>query len=149
MGAGSAGSYADKGAVAVTHEGLRTEVTTRGFRLQVDEPASVGGTEAGPTPYDHLATALAACTSMTLRMYADRKDLPLDSARTTVTFDRVHADDCAHCDTEEGRIELFTRTVELTGDLDDETRARLLEIADRCPVHRTLEGTIEVHTEGG
>ena len=81
---------------------------------------------------------------------SDRKDLPLERVSTEVGFDRVHADDCAHCDTREGRIELFTRTVTLQGDeLDERARDKLMDIADRCPVHRTLEGQIEIQTEAG
>jgi putative redox protein len=83
---------------------------------------------------------------MTLRMYASRKDWPLASVEATVTHDRVHADDCANCEHVEGRIDLFERTLRITGDLDDEQRTKLIEIADKCPVHRTLEGQIEVHT---
>ena len=140
------GSYDDDTAAATTAEGLRAQVATRGFLLQADEPESVGGTETGPTPYDYLGAALASCTSITVRMYADRKQLPLDEVTTEVSFDRVHAEDCVHCEHEDGRIELFTRTVTLQGDLDDEQREKLLSIANRCPVHRTLEGHIEVHT---
>jgi uncharacterized OsmC-like protein/fermentation-respiration switch protein FrsA (DUF1100 family) len=140
------GSYGDGTTTANTGAGLTTEVSTRGFRLSADEPRSVGGAETGPTPYDYLAAGLAACTSMTLRMYADRKHIPLDDVTTSVSFDRVHADDCAGCEHTEGRIERFTRNVTLHGDLDRETRDRLLAIADRCPVHRTLEGQIEIHT---
>ncbi len=144
-----AGSYDDVGAVARTSDGLTTAVSSRGFTLVADEPRSVGGAEAGPTPYDYLAAGLAACTSMSLRMYADRKQLPLTDVTTTVTFDRVHADDCADCDHADGRIERFTRVVTLHGELDRPTRDQLLSIADRCPVHRTLEGQIEVDTVEG
>lgn len=144
-----AGSYQDDTAVARTTTGLNARVTTRGFLLQADEPASAGGTESGPTPYDYLGAALASCTSMTVRMYADRKQLPLDEVVTEVGFDRVHADDCADCEHTDGRIERFTRTVTLRGDLDDETREKLLSIANRCPVHRTLTGQIEVRTAMG
>lgn len=141
-----AGSYDDRTTVARTGDGLTTEVSTRGFLLSADEPRSVGGAETGPTPYDYLASGLAACTSITLRMYADREQIPLDDVTTSVSFDRVHANDCSGCEHTEGRIERFTRTVALHGDLDRQTRDRLLRIADRCPVHRTLEGQIEVHT---
>lgn len=141
------GTYDDRGAVATTTDSYRTRVTTRGFLLQADEPTSVGGGETGPTPYDYLAAALASCTSMTLRMYADRKELPLDEVETRVDFDRVHAEDCQGCEHHDGRIELFTRSVTLHGDLDDAARDRLLSIANRCPVHRTLEGQIHVRTE--
>lgn len=121
-------------------------MATRGFALTADEPPSLGGAETGPTPYDYLAAAPASCTSMTLRMYADRKGIALDDVTASVTFDRVYARDCAERDHDDSRIERFSRTVALLGDLDAETRAKLLSIADRCPVHRSLEGQIEVHT---
>ena len=143
------GTYGDDVAVARTTSGPDARVTTRGFLLQADEPASAGGTETGPTPYDYLGAALAACTSMTVRMYADRADLRLEEVTTEVAFDRLHARDCEECEHSEGRIQRFTRTVTLQGDLDDEARARLLSIADRCPVHRTLEGQIEIRTRAG
>ncbi|MFP5309142.1 MAG: alpha/beta fold hydrolase [Actinomycetes bacterium] len=150
-GVGDAGAYADKRVAAHNSSGLAADVHTRGFTLRVDEPASVGGTETGPTPYEYLGAGLASCTSLTLRMYAERKGWPLDEVVTTVDFDQVHAEDCEECTredgtTHEGRIERFTRTVTLTGDLDDEQRAGLLRIADRCPVHRTLEGHIHIVT---
>ena len=127
--------------------GFRTALQARGFALAADEPASIGGTQTAPTPYDYLGLALASCTSMTIQMYARRKQLPLDSVRVTVSHDRVHATDCAECDRVEGHIDRLTRTVSLTGDLSDAQRDRILQIADRCPVHRTLENDIHVVTE--
>ncbi len=146
LGQGDADSYDDAAVTATNHGGLRTAISTRGFTMLADEPSSVGGTERGPTPYDYLSAGLAACTAMTLRMYASRKDWPLSSVEATVTHDRIHADDCANCEHVEGRIDRFERTLRITGDLDDEQRTKLTDIADRCPVHRTLEGQIEVHT---
>jgi uncharacterized OsmC-like protein/alpha-beta hydrolase superfamily lysophospholipase len=140
------GSYDDDTTSARTGSGLTTQVSTRGFHLMADEPSAFGGGEVGPTPYDYLAAALASCTSMTLRMYADRKGLPLEQVTTEVRYDRVHAEDCAACEHTEGRVERFTRTVALHGDLEPAARDRLLAIATRCPVHRTLDGQIEVHT---
>ena len=140
------GSYDDDAPLAVTTEGLHARITTRGFVLQADEPRSLGGTETGPTPYDYLAAALAACTSMTVRMYADRKDLPLEEVATAVAFDRVHANDCADCEHTDEGIDRFTRTLSLRGDLDAATRDELFAIANRCPVHRTLEGQIEIQS---
>ncbi len=126
--------------------GFRTDLEARGFRLVADEPRTIGGTETGPTPYDLLGMALGACTAMTLRMYADRKNLDLEAVSVDVTHAKVHANDCAECLTADGHLDRLTRTIRLTGDLEDDQRARLLEIADRCPVHRTLEGEINVVT---
>ena len=146
LGRGGTDSYDDALVTATNISGLRTTISTRGFTLLADEPSSAGGTELGPTPYDYISAGLAACTAMTLRMYASRKDWPLVSVEATVTHDRVHADDCANCEHVEGRIDLFERTLRINGDLDHEQHAKLIEIADKCPVHRTLEGQIEVHT---
>lgn len=142
----AAAGYDDPTVAAHNGGGLRTSIATRGFTLTADEPASAGGTERGPSPYDYLGAALASCTAMTMRMYADRKEWPLTSVEVSVTHDRVHATDCDECEHTEGRIDRFDRTLRLTGDLDDAQRDKLRAIADRCPVHRTLEGQIEVHT---
>jgi putative redox protein len=126
--------------------GFLTEVNAAGHPLTVDEPADVGGTEQGPSPYDLLAAALASCTSMTLQMYAKHKKLPLENATVRVSHSKIHAEDCEHCETSSGRIDRFERVIELEGDLKDGVAQRMLEIADRCPVHRTLEGEIHVVT---
>ena len=131
--------------VARTEGGLRTEVVADGFPLVADEPTSVGGTEAGPTPYDLLAAALGACTSMTLRMYADRKGWPLEAATVTVGHSKVHAEDCEDCE-KGAKIDHFARELKLEGPLDEAQRERLLDIANRCPVHRTLESPVRVST---
>jgi uncharacterized OsmC-like protein/pimeloyl-ACP methyl ester carboxylesterase len=146
LGRGDAAGYDDAAVTATNDSGLRTTISARGFTLVADEPSGAGGTERGPTPYDYVSAGLAACTAMTLRMYASRKDWPLSAVEATVTHDRVHADDCANCEHVEGRIDLFERTLRISGDLDDDQCAKLVEIADKCPVHRTLEGQIEVHT---
>ena len=104
-----------------------------------DEPASVGGSDLGPTPYDLLLQSLGACTAMTLRLYAGRKRMALRDVQVRLRHDRVHADDCAQCAEREGKVERMTREITLQGDLSDAERADLLRIADRCPVHRTLE----------
>ncbi len=132
---------------ARTHTGgFRTEVIAGGHALVADEPATVGGTGEGPSPYDLLSAALAACTSMTLKMYASHKKLDLESATVRVRHGKIHAQDCEDCESAEGRIDQFERELSLAGTLTDEQRERMLEIADRCPVHRTLHGEVKVRT---
>lgn len=116
------------------------------FLLRADEPESAGGTDMGPGPYDFLLAALGACTSMTLRMYADHKGIPLRHVRVTLKHDKNHADDCATCETKEGKIDRIQREIELAGDLDAATQKRLLEIADKCPVHRTLHSELLIES---
>ena len=120
---------------------------TRGARgdLYADEPAHVGGTDRGLSPYGLLSASLGACTSMTIRMYARRKKWPLTHVRVDVSHDKVHAADCADCE-KGAKIDRFRREITLEGDLDAEQQARLLEIADKCPVHRTLERGVRVDT---
>jgi putative redox protein len=138
---------AAEAAVARTgSEGFLTELVAGGHPLLADEPASVGGANAGPSPYALLSAALATCTSMTLQMYARHKGIALESATVSVTHEKIHARDCESCETREGKIDQFARTIELHGDLTDDMRARMLEIADKCPVHRTLNGEIEIVT---
>ena len=115
-------------------------------RLIADEPVSVGGLGTGPSPYELLSSALGACTVMTLRMYADLKGIDVDRISCQVAHQRTHAD--AAADEEKDKPDLFTRTLEIKGDLDEATVKRLYEIADRCPVHRTLESGARVVTEG-
>ncbi|MEO0425053.1 MAG: alpha/beta fold hydrolase [Pseudomonadota bacterium] len=134
--------------VAATGQGYRTDILAGGHALIADEPPSVNGTDAGPTPYGLLSSALASCTSMTLRMYADRKQLPLERVTVRVSHAKVHAEDCADCETRQGKVDEFRRHITLEGDLTQEQRIRLLEIADRCPVHRTLEAPeVKIRTE--
>jgi len=130
--------------VTKTGDGFRTEITAGRHRLVGDEPEAAGGTDAGPSPYDLLLSALGTCTGMTLRMYADEKDWPLEEASVRLTHEKVHAEDCEHCETDNGTVERIERDIELTGDLSAEQRERLLEIANKCPVHRTLHSEIEV-----
>lgn len=125
---------------------LRQQVMAGGHGFLADEPRRLGGTDMGPTPYDLLLAALGACTSMTLRVYADRKRWPLEAVRVTLSHTRHHAGDSAHAD-EPRRLEVIRRAIALDGDLDEEQRRRLMEIADRCPVHRTLHGDLRVETE--
>lgn len=127
--------------------GYRTEIIANGYPLVADEPESLGGTNTGPTPYDFLAAALGACTSMTLRMYADRKSWPLEAVTTRVRHTRIHLKDCDGCDENGKRLDRLEREIELEGPLDDAQRMRMVEIANRCPVHRTLTSDIEIMTE--
>ena len=115
-------------------------------RLIADEPVAYGGGDTGPGPYDFVVAGLGACTAMTLRMYADRKHIPLENVAVTLRHAKIHAEDCAECETKEGMIDRIEREIELAGPLDDASRQRLLEIADRCPVHRTLESEVRVVT---
>lgn len=137
--------------VAETGQGrYLNHVVVGAHRLLTDEPQSVGGLDAGPSPYDLVAAALGACTSMTIRMYAERKGWPLERVRVEVDHAKVHAEDCAKCEEgSEGRIDVFERVVHLEGVLDQAQRRRLLEIADRCPVHRTLESSSQIFTHAG
>lgn len=114
--------------------------------LDADEPTSAGGTDRGPTPYDLLLMSLGACTSMTLRQYAMRKGYPLRDVQVRLRHERIHASDCAECEGREGRVELITRELVLDGPLNEDQRSDLLRIADRCPVHRTLEGAPVITT---
>jgi putative redox protein len=125
---------------------LAQEVTVGSHRLVADEPLSAGGQDTGPTPYDYLLIALGSCTSMTLRLYADRKGWPLERVVVRLRHGRVHALDCAECETKEGHLDLIERELELVGALDAAQRTRLLEIAERCPVHRTLASEIVIRT---
>ena len=114
--------------------------------LFADEPESAGGNDTGPNPYEYLLLGLGACTSMTLRMYAELKQLPLRRVRVRLSHRKVHAQDCSDCETREGKIDEITREITLEGELNDEQRQRLLEIANRCPVHRTLTSEIKVRS---
>lgn len=125
---------------------FRTDVVVRSHALVADEPVAVGGDDLGPTPYDLLAAGLGACTSMTLRMYADRKGWPLEEVLVRLKHSRVHGEDEARCERAEPRLDRLDREVTLRGPLDDEQRQRLLEIANRCPVHRTLHAGVVVTT---
>lgn len=126
--------------------GFRQNIMVGGDHfLTADEPASVGGGNTGPTPYQLLSAALGACTTMTLRLYARHKKLPLTGVSCDVTHNKRHADESA--ESQGGKVDVFERVIELEGDLDEQTRARLLEIADRCPVHRTLHNTAVIHTK--
>lgn len=126
-------------------EGLLQTIRIGHHRLHSDEPPDWGN-DGGPDPYELLLAALGACTSMTLRMYADRKQWPLQSVHVHLSHSRIHAEDCATCDTREGMLDQIDVEISLIGDLSENQRQRLMEIADHCPVHRTLLGEIQIRT---
>lgn len=139
----------EAGEVVVSENGigkLSQDIIIGPHVLAADEPESVGGADTGPTPYQLLSGALGACTTMTMRLYADRKEWPLERAAVTIRHDKIHAKDCEECETREGKVDEFVREIKLTGPLDDEQRRRLLEIAEKCPVHRTLHSEVTVTT---
>jgi len=121
-------------------------VTVGPHRLTADEPVAAGGEDTGLAPYDFLLTALGACTSMTMRLYADRKALPLDRVTVTLSHSKIHAKDCEECETREGMLDQLDRVISMEGALDADQRKRLMEIADKCPVHRTLTSEIHIVT---
>jgi putative redox protein len=139
----------DSGRVTVRETGqgrFQQEITAGAHRLVADEPVASGGADSGPNPYDLLLAALGACTAMTLRLYAERKALPLDRVTVKLRHAKIHAADCAACETKEGMIDHIERGILLQGALDADMRARLLDIADKCPVHRTLTNEVDIAT---
>lgn len=123
-----------------------TQIQTGRHSLLADEPADVGGEDLGPSPYQLLTSALGACTAMTMRMYADRKGWEVDEIRVHLNHEKKHSDDCADCEKPTSKIDHFERIIEIDSKLDETQRQRLLEIANKCPVHRTLEGEVKVET---
>jgi putative redox protein len=123
-----------------------SSVNADGHRMLADEPEAYGGEGRGPTPYDFLAAALGSCTVMTLNMYARHKKLPVEKVKVAVRHDRIHARDCEDCETKSGQVDRLSREISISGSLDEAQRQRMLEIADRCPVHRTLEGEITIRS---
>src|SRR6266850_1662572 len=127
-------------------DGFAQDITAGAHHLRSDEPASAGGTNTGPTPYDLLLASLGSCTSMTIAMYARRKRWPLERVTVSLRHSRVHVEDCAACDTQEAKLTVIDRNIALEGPLGEDQRARLLEIANRCPVHLTLSSKMDIRT---
>jgi len=145
--ASAAGVQAGSEDVVVTEAGdgkYAQTVNVGRHWLRADEPSSIGGDDSGPSPYQLLSAALGACTSMTMRMYANKKKLPLDKVTVTVKHEKIHAEDCIECETRVGKIDQIEREIHIEGDLTDEQRINLMRIADRCPVHRTLHSEVVV-----
>jgi putative redox protein len=135
--------------VEVTESGrgkFALDVETGPHRLTADEPQEIGGDDTGPRPHEFLLAGLGACTVMTLRMYADRKAIPLKRVSVRLSRHKIKAADCPDCTTKEGEVEEMIREITLEGDLDEAVRQKLLEIANKCPVHRTLTGEIKIRT---
>src|SRR6266850_2488723 len=124
--------------------GFKQQMTAGIHRLGADEPIADGGTDTGPSPYDLLLAALGACTSMTIAFYARRKQWPLEEVTVRLRHSKIHAEDCADCETKEGMLDRIERVIQLSGSLTDEQRTQLLAIANRCPVHRTLTSEIRI-----
>ncbi len=129
---------------AKTDQGFICDINANGHQLIADEPKNVGGKNLGPSPYDFLGSALASCTAMTLNMYARHKKIDLTEVSVNVDHDRIHASDCVDCEKADGKVDVFNRAITLEGNLTEEQRERMLQIADRCPVHKTLENEIKI-----
>ena len=140
LGEGEAFAHSD-------NQGFRTALNVAGHSLVMDEPVSVGGTDQGPSPYGMISAALASCTAMTLHSYAKLKQLPVRDIRVLVRHGKVHETDCESCEENPGaKIDRLERRIWIDGDLDSAARARMMQIADKCPVHRTLHGVVRIVT---
>jgi uncharacterized OsmC-like protein len=126
--------------------GFAQQILAGPHALTADEPVDSGGSDIGPTPYDLLLAALGACTSMTVGMYARHKAWPLESVTVRLRHSRIHAADCATCETKEGMLDRIERDLEFIGALSAEQRTKLLEISNKCPVHRTHSSEIDIQT---
>ena len=143
---GTAGREAHGVVVQGSAAGFAQEIVAGSHHLKSDEPLADGGTDTGPSPYDLLLAALGSCTSMTVAMYARRKGWPLDRVTVDLRHRKIHAEDCADCETRVGMLDRIERDIRLSGSLTAEQRAKLMEIADKCPVHRTLTSEINIKT---
>lgn len=130
-----------------SEDGLMVSISAAGHDLIADEPISLGGENRGPSPYDYLSAALASCTIITLHMYASRKEWPLESVNVEIAHSKIHASDCENCKEKNGKVDRFDRKITLAGDLDEAQKARLMQIADMCPVHRTLHQEVDIRTQ--
>lgn len=128
-------------------DGLFCNIDAGGHKLVGDEPEDLGGHDKGPDPYLYLATALGTCTAMTLNMYATRKKWPVEQIKVDMIHKKIKAEDCDDCETEKGFVDIFERQIKVTGDLDREQQERMLEIANKCPVHRTLMGELKIRSK--
>lgn len=139
------------GEVLVTEENKKflRNLYTQSHHYLADEPAVNGGSDLGPDPYELLLMSLGACTSMTLRMYANHKKLPVEGIEVRLKHDRIHARDCEDCESSDGYISRIERVIRYQGELSDEQHQRFMEIADKCPVHKTLKGEIQIVTRAG
>lgn len=126
---------------------LTQDIIIGSHLLTSDEPVAFGGNDAGPSPYDFILAGLGACTAMTLRYYADLKKIPLKNVTVKLSTHKIYADDCSNCEKSNAKIDQITRLIQLEGDLTDEDRNKLLDIANKCPVHRTLTGKIIIDTQ--
>jgi putative redox protein len=132
--------------VTAERSGLEQKITIGPHQLRADEPVAFGGGDAGPDPYELLLSALGACTGITIRMYAERKKWPLEGVQVQLTHSKIHAEDCADCETQPRSLDRIEREISFTGRLSTDQLQRLREIADRCPVHRTLSSHVQIHT---
>ncbi len=139
----------DKFAVAITKDSYTTQISTHNHMGLTDEPIELGGQNKGPTPYELLMAALASCTSITLRMYINRKGWDVSRIRVRVNYSRDYKEDCESCSSADKKIDVFERIIDIEGNLDNDMKQRLLEIANKCPVHLTLENNAKIETHLG
>jgi putative redox protein len=142
-------NFKENAEVSIGKEKYKSKIIIRNHELTGDEPVESGGQNLGPNPYDFLLAALGSCTAMTLRMYADRKEWNLTSVNVKLGHEKIHAEDCKDCESKEGKIDTISRVIYLDGELTGEQRNRLLEIANKCPVHKTLHSEIKVRSSLG